>query len=179
MSDFDPSVDFFIISLKNQDAAKSDSHSITVNKLLKQFELIGYDVAAFNREEVRTTARIMSKYLNIANVQKRFVTSEDLEVLKMRLCKEFGIPSVEVFESKTRKAEVVVARQLYYAMLRKDNYGSLADIGASCGKKDHATVLHAVNAINTLLIQKNPAYYESVMRIIRFYDMELLFGIVL
>jgi len=179
MSDFDPSVDFFIISLKNQDAAKSDSHSITVSKLLKQFELIGYDVAAFNREEVRTTARIMSKYLNIANVQKRFVTSEDLEVLKMRLCKEFGIPNTEVFESKTRKGEVVVARQLYYAMLRKDNYGSLSEIGGTCRTRNHATVLHAVNAINTLIIQKNPTYYESVMRIIRFYDMELLFGIVL
>lgn len=179
MPDFDPSVDFFIISLKNQDFNKSDSHTIAVSKLLKQFELLGYDIAAFNREEIRTTARMMSKYLNITNVQKRFVTDEDLEILKLRLCKEFRIPSIDVFESKTRKGEVVVARQLYYAMLRKDNYGSLAEIGASCGGKDHATVTHATYAINNILVQKNSPYYESIMRIIRFYDMETIFGILI
>lgn len=179
MSDFDPTNDFFIISLKKTLGTRSDNHSLSVNKLLEQFKLLGYDVTAFNREEVRKTARVMSNYLDISNLKKQFVTEEDLDLLKRRICKEFRIPNIQVLASKSRKGEVVIARHLYFALLQKDKYGTIDLIGRSCGNRDHATVLHAISIIDALLQQKNNPYYESVMRIIRLYEMESVFGLLI
>lgn len=62
----------------------------------------------------------------------------------------FNMP-IELMKSKTRKREVVQARQIamYYAKSLTKN--SLATIGAQCGGKDHATVLHACRTVNNLI----------------------------
>jgi chromosomal replication initiator protein len=62
----------------------------------------------------------------------------------------FDMP-IELMKSKTRKREVVQARQIamYYAKSLTKN--SLATIGAHCGGKDHATVLHACRTVNNLM----------------------------
>lgn len=61
----------------------------------------------------------------------------------------FDIP-VEKINSKTRKREVVQARQLSMYFSKRFTKSSLSTIGLHCGNKDHATVLHACRAINNL-----------------------------
>jgi chromosomal replication initiator protein len=53
-------------------------------------------------------------------------------------------------KSKTRKREVVQARQISMYFSKKMTKSSLASIGAHCGGKDHATVLHACRTVNNL-----------------------------
>jgi chromosomal replication initiator protein len=62
----------------------------------------------------------------------------------------FNIP-VETINSRTRKREIVQARQLAMYFSKKHTKSSLATIGIHCGDKDHATVLHACRTVNNLL----------------------------
>jgi chromosomal replication initiator protein len=61
----------------------------------------------------------------------------------------FKIP-VEKINSKTRKREIVQARQLSMYFAKRFTKSSLSTIGLNCGNKDHATVLHACRTINNL-----------------------------
>lgn len=62
----------------------------------------------------------------------------------------FNLP-VELMTSKTRKREIVQARQISMYFSKKLTKESLATIGLHCGNKDHATVLHACRTVNNLL----------------------------
>ncbi len=52
---------------------------------------------------------------------------------------------------KTRKREIVQARQMAMKFSKIYTKNSLAGIGAAIGKKDHATVLHALKTIANLI----------------------------
>jgi chromosomal replication initiator protein len=62
----------------------------------------------------------------------------------------FDMP-IELLKSKTRKREVVQARQIAMYYAKNHTKASLASIGAHCGGKDHATVLHAYRTVNNLI----------------------------
>jgi len=62
----------------------------------------------------------------------------------------FDLP-IELLKSKTRKREVVQARQIAMYFSKNLTKASLANIGLHCGGKDHATVLHACRTVNNLM----------------------------
>ncbi|MBE0663304.1 MAG: chromosomal replication initiator protein DnaA [Bacteroidales bacterium] len=84
----------------------------------------------------------------------KFVKSTSKEIsidyIQKLVCDFFNIPS-EVINSKTRKREIVQARQLAMYFAKKHTKASLATIGLHCGNKDHATVLHACRTVNNLI----------------------------
>ncbi|QZT36954.1 chromosomal replication initiator protein DnaA [Halosquirtibacter xylanolyticus] len=96
--------------------------------------------------------------------------------------KEYSIPAItkvvcdyfkmkpDQLQAKTRKREIVQARQIamYFAKSLTDS--SLSSIGAQIGKKDHATVLHACKTIGNLKetdkkFQKYLSEIESQIRV--------------
>jgi chromosomal replication initiator protein len=62
----------------------------------------------------------------------------------------FDLP-IDLMKSKTRKREVVQARQIAMYFSKSLTKSSLANIGMHCGGKDHATVLHACRTVNNLM----------------------------
>lgn len=76
----------------------------------------------------------------------------EISVTKIQetVCNYFRIPE-EVFLSKTRKREIVQARQIAMYLSRNMTKTSLASIGATLGGKDHATVLHACDTVKDLI----------------------------
>lgn len=84
----------------------------------------------------------------------KFVKSTAREVsidyIQKVVCDYFTLP-LELMKSKTRKREVVQARQIAMYFSKQLTKSSLATIGAHCGGKDHATVLHACRTVNNLL----------------------------
>jgi len=56
-----------------------------------------------------------------------------------------------MMQSKTRKREIVQARQVAMYFSKNLTKSSLATIGAQIGGKDHATVLHACKTVNNLI----------------------------
>ena len=59
--------------------------------------------------------------------------------------------AIEDFYSKSKKRELVQARQLAMHFAKKYTKLSLAEIGKQCGGKDHATVIHALKTVTNLL----------------------------
>lgn len=59
--------------------------------------------------------------------------------------------SVELLEGKTRKHEVVLARQVAMFLTKHLTHMSLKSIGASFGKRDHTTVLHSCQMIENYM----------------------------
>ncbi len=73
-----------------------------------------------------------------------------IDYIQKVVCDYFDLP-IELLKSKTRKREVVQARQIAMYFAKKMTKSSLANIGAHCGGKDHATVLHACRTVNNLM----------------------------
>lgn len=84
----------------------------------------------------------------------KFVKSTAREIsidyIQKVVCDYFNL-SLDVMNSKTRKREIVQARQLAMFFAKKHTKASLATIGLHCGNKDHATVLHACRTVNNLI----------------------------
>ncbi len=84
----------------------------------------------------------------------KFVKSTSREIsidyIQKVVCDYFNI-SLDIINSKTRKREIVQARQLAMFFSKKHTKASLATIGLHCGNKDHATVLHACRTVNNLI----------------------------
>ncbi len=84
----------------------------------------------------------------------KFVKSTSKEIsidyIQKAVCDYFNLP-VDIINSKTRKREIVQARQLAMYFSKKHTKSSLATIGMHCGNKDHATVLHACRTVNNLV----------------------------
>jgi chromosomal replication initiation ATPase DnaA len=72
-----------------------------------------------------------------------------------------GIPWKQI-ESKSRKREIVLARQLYcvYAKQRLGDI-SLKSIGLAIGNRDHTTVIHSIQTVKDLLDTR----HEAVMNL--------------
>ncbi len=73
-----------------------------------------------------------------------------IDYIQKVVCDYFGLP-VDQIHAKTRKREVVQARQVAMYFSKKHTKSSLATIGMQCGNKDHATVLHACKTIANLI----------------------------
>jgi chromosomal replication initiator protein len=73
-----------------------------------------------------------------------------IDYIQKVVCDYFDMP-LELLKSKTRKREVVQARQIAMYFSKCFTKSSLATIGLHCGGKDHATVLHACRTVNNLM----------------------------
>lgn len=107
--------------------------------------------ATFNKKEI-TIDLAKEQIKNLVNNQK-----QDISITKIQkiICEHFNMDT-KVLQSKTRKREIVQARQvaMYFSKNLTDN--SLASIGAQLGGKGHATVLHACKTVSNLYdIDKN------------------------
>lgn len=86
----------------------------------------------------------------LKNFVKNATREISIEFIQKLVCDYFTIP-VELVKSKTRKREIVQARQIsmYYA---KDlTKSSLKTIGMHFGGRDHSTVIHACQTVNDLM----------------------------
>jgi chromosomal replication initiator protein len=73
-----------------------------------------------------------------------------IDYIQKVVCDYFNLP-IELIKSKTRKREVVQARQIAMFFAKSLTKSSLSNIGLNCGGKDHATVLHACRTVNNLM----------------------------
>ncbi len=125
-------------------------------------EYIAYSVSTNIRELYGALTSIMAQ----SSLNRKTITTElakqmidkyvkstareiSIDYIQKIVCDFFGI-SVEQMNSKTRKREIVQARQLSMFFSKKLTNASLSTIGIHCGNKDHATVLHACRTINNL-----------------------------
>ena len=73
-----------------------------------------------------------------------------VDYIQKVVCDYFNL-SPDQLQSKTRKREIVQARQIAMYFSKTMTKSSLASIGSLIGGKDHATVLHACKTVNNLM----------------------------
>lgn len=73
-----------------------------------------------------------------------------IDYIQKIVCEYFGLPA-DVLQTKTRKREIVQARQIAMFFSKSLTKSSLSTIGSIIGGKDHATVLHACKTVNNLM----------------------------
>lgn len=73
-----------------------------------------------------------------------------VDYISEEVCKSFGV-DVESLKSKSRKRELVQARQIAMFLSKNLTSTSLATIGAKIGNRDHSTVLHSCKAVADLM----------------------------
>ena len=102
--------------------------------------------ATLNRKEItiELAKQIIDKL--VKNIQREL----SIDYIQKVVCDYFNMP-VDMMKSKTRKREIVQARQIAMYFAKSMTKSSLATIGAMIGGKDHATVLHACKTVNNLL----------------------------
>lgn len=98
-----------------------------------------------NKKEI--TLELASKLVN--KLVKNSKRELSIEYISKVVCDYFNIP-VDSLQAKTRKREIVQARQITMYFSKNMTKYSLASIGAQIGNKDHATVLHACKTVNNL-----------------------------
>ncbi len=102
--------------------------------------------ATLNKKAITTElAEEMTEKL--VNTSAREISISDIQ---KTVCSYFSL-SPESMLSKSRKREIVQARQIAMYLSRQMTKDSLASIGAQIGGKDHATVLHAYNTVCDLM----------------------------
>lgn len=91
-----------------------------------------------------------------------------IDYIQKVVCDYFSI-SVDDLNSKSRKRDIVQARQLAMFFSKEMTKASLATIGLHCGNKDHATVLHACRTVSNLLETDRvfKSYHEELSRKIK------------
>ncbi len=79
-------------------------------------------------------------------------TQKELSVdfIQQTVCNYFGL-DLDSLQLKTRKREIVQARQVAMYFSKSLTNSSLSCIGTKIGKKDHATVLHACKTVNNMI----------------------------
>ncbi|HHU33929.1 MAG TPA: chromosomal replication initiator protein DnaA [Bacteroidetes bacterium] len=98
-----------------------------------------------NKEITVDLARLIVERL--VNTARKETT---IDYIQKVVCDFYKIP-VDLIQEKTRKREIVQARQVSMFFSKKFTKASLASIGARIGGKDHATVLHACKTVNNLI----------------------------
>jgi chromosomal replication initiator protein len=87
-------------------------------------------------------------------VIQKFVTQDNkgisVENIAKLVAEHYEIP-VETLSSKTRKRQVVIARQLSMYLAKNYTEDSLKSIGANFGGKDHSTVIYSINTVRDLI----------------------------
>ncbi len=88
--------------------------------------------------------------INIENIQK--------------IISDFFNISIDTITGKSRKRNIVIARQLGIYFSKQMTDFSLKEIGAQFGNRDHTTVLHSIKTINNLL-ETDTLFAETVTKL--------------
>ncbi|MGV8139518.1 MAG: chromosomal replication initiator protein DnaA [Mangrovibacterium sp.] len=102
--------------------------------------------STLNKKEI--TLELASEMIN--KLVKSSIKELSVDYISKVVCDYFSLP-VNQLQTKTRKREIVQARQLAMYFSKNLTKSSLASIGSQIGNKDHATVLHACKTVNNLI----------------------------
>jgi chromosomal replication initiator protein len=123
------------------------SHNINTNVRELQGALVSLLAqASLNRKEVNIE---LAKQI-LKNFVKNNTREISIEYIQKLVCDYFTIP-VEQVKSKTRKREIVQARQISMFYAKDLTKSSLKTIGMHFGGRDHSTVIHACQTVNDLM----------------------------
>jgi len=140
---------------------KSEAHGIKIPDNV--IEYLAYSVDTNLRElegvinsmiaQNSLAGRVMDLDLAKETLQKIVQSIESevgIDYIQKFVAEYFGV-AVDLLKDKTRKREIVVARQVSMYFAKEYTNMSLKSIGSHFGGRDHSTVIHAITAVNDLM----------------------------
>lgn len=146
--------------------------AILTHKIYKEGLDIKDDVVDYLAENITANVRELEGALISLIAQSTFITKKEVDLemaqdivskliktsnrtisidkIQKVVCDYFEL-SMDVLHSKSRKREIVQARQIAMYLAKNHTKNSLQNIGSQIGKRDHATVLHACKTVNNLM----------------------------
>ncbi|MGA2299050.1 MAG: chromosomal replication initiator protein DnaA [FCB group bacterium] len=120
---------------------------------------VGFDGRVLNLDLAKEVVHGLGK------IEPRQITIDDI---KNYVSDYFKIP-IEIMESKSRKHEIALARQMAIYLSKKFTQHSLKSIGSHFSNRDHSTVLHSCQTIeNYLVTDKNVKIaYENLTKTLK------------
>jgi len=89
-----------------------------------------------------------------------------IEQIQRSVCDFYSLPQ-DLLRAKTRKQEVVTARQVAMFLAKELTNASLKTIGLHFGGRDHSTVIHAYQAVEDR-INTDPVFRQNVEQLRRY-----------
>ncbi len=145
----------------DMDAAKAVAENVVDTRSLEGMLLSLY--AQSLTKNRRIDLELIDVYLNKKTGQKKQTTSPQ------DIMKAVGIYyniKISHLKGDSRKSEIAFARQVAMYLLRKELGLNLEDVARLVKRRDHTTVIHAVNKIQKAVI-KDPAFKEEIDTIAR------------
>jgi chromosomal replication initiator protein len=124
------------------------AHNITSNIRELEGALVSLLAqSSLNRKEVDLALAKQMMRNFVKNVSKEI----SIESIQKMVCDYLKIP-IDQVKAKTRKREIVQARQISMFFAKELTKASLKTIGMHFGGRDHSTVIHAVQTVNDLMV---------------------------
>ena len=131
----------------------------TVNTNIRELEGVAVSLIAHaSLMRSKIDLNLAKKVLN--NIIKETNAEINIEYIQGLVSKFYNLHA-EDLKSKTRKKEVVIARQLAMFFSKDYTTHSLKSIGSHFGGRDHSTVIHALNSVHSM-INKDSKFKTSV-----------------
>lgn len=137
---------------------------------------VAYNISTNVRElegalvSLQAQASLNQKEINIElakKVLRNFIKTNakeiTIELIQRMVCEYFDI-AYERLLQKTRKREIVQARQITMYLAKTFTKNSLKTIGEHFGGRDHTTVIHSCDTVKDLM-DTDRAYRENVMEL--------------
>jgi chromosomal replication initiator protein len=103
------------------------------------------------------------------NIIKDIETEVGVDFIQKTVSEYYGIP-LEDLKAKTRKKEIVTARQVAMYFCKEFTNHSLKSIGYHFGGRDHSTVIHAVQTVNDIM-ETDTSFRNSVLELKKKFKM--------
>jgi len=140
-----------ILQKKSADAGVDLSHEIiefiaeNVTSNIRELEGCLIGLLARASLENRTISVDLAKEV-VSSVIGEVKTHITIEEIQRVVCEHLGIPE-DLMRGKTRKQEIVNARQIAMYLSKEFTNSSLKTIGLHFGGRDHSTVIHAYQTV--------------------------------
>ncbi len=103
------------------------------------------------------------------NIIKDIETEVGVDFIQKTVSEYYGIP-LDDLKAKTRKKEIVTARQVAMYFCKEFTNHSLKSIGYHFGGRDHSTVIHAVQTVNDIM-ETDTSFRNSVLELKKKFKM--------
>jgi chromosomal replication initiator protein len=100
-------------------------------------------------EQTIETTMDISSIANLEITPPIIPVNNDVESIQELLSEFYGV-SISDMKGKTRKREVVIARQLAIYFIKATTTLTLKAIGSNFGTRDHSTVIHSLETVQNL-----------------------------
>lgn len=124
--------------------------------------------ASLNKAEINL--KLAQKILK--SIVKDIESEVGVEYIQKIVSKYFNV-STEDLKAKTRKKEIVIARQLSMYFTKEYTNYSLKSIGSHFGGRDHSTVIHALQSVNNMM-HTDVKFKRSVNELTEKFQMKII-----